>query len=134
GFGLLGGGGHHHQISQVAWRAGAGMKKSILMAIALAALASPAAAAVSHGEYQVVLGDCRGCHGKDLAGGVTLMTPFGKLVAPNITPDKETGIGNYSAEDFRQAMKTGIAPGGKLLYPAMPYPAYARMPDRDVDA
>ena len=69
-----------------------------------------------------MLGDCEGCHGKDLAGGVALETPFGKLVAPNITPDKETGIGNYSAEDFRQAMKAGIAPGGKRLYPAMPYP------------
>ena len=57
------------------------------------------------GKYQAVLGDCRGCHGKDLAGGVALMTPFGKLVTPNITPDKDTGIGNYSAEDFRQAMK-----------------------------
>ena len=62
------------------------------------------------------------------------MTPFGKLVTPNITPDKDTGIGNYSAEDFRQAMKTGVAPGGKLLYPAMPYPSYARMSDGDIAA
>ena len=54
------------------------------------------------------------------------MTPFGKMVTPNITPDKETGIGNYTAEDFHQAMKAGLAPGGKLLYPAMPYPSYAR--------
>jgi mono/diheme cytochrome c family protein len=108
------------------------MSKSILIAVALAALASPAAAAVSAGEYQVVLGDCRGCHGKDLGGGVSLMTPFGKLVTPNITLDKDTGIGSYSAEDFRQAMKNGIAPGKKLLYPAMPYPSYARMPDRDI--
>ena len=86
------------------------------------------------GKYQAVLGDCRGCHGKDLSGGVALMTPFGKLVTPNITPDKDTGIGNYSAEDFRQAMKAGIAPGSKLLYPAMPYPSYARMPDADIAA
>jgi mono/diheme cytochrome c family protein len=110
------------------------MKKPIFTALALFALASPAAAAVSNGEYQVILGDCRGCHGKDLGGGISLMTPFGKLVTPNITPDKQTGIGNYSAEDFRQAMKLGIAPGKKLLYPAMPYPNYARMPDRDVAA
>ncbi len=89
---------------------------------------------ISYGEYQAVLGDCRGCHGKDLGGGVALMTPFGKLVTPNITPDKETGIGNYTPEDFRQAMKAGIAPGGKLLYPAMPYPSYATMSDRDIGA
>jgi mono/diheme cytochrome c family protein len=108
------------------------MKTSIFTALALLALASPAAAAVSNGEYQVILGDCRGCHGKDLGGGISLMTPFGKLVTPNITLDKATGVGNYSAEDFRQAMKLGIAPGNKLLYPAMPYPAYAHMPDRDV--
>jgi mono/diheme cytochrome c family protein len=110
------------------------MRKLILAASLTLLSAAASAADINAGKYQVVLGDCRGCHGKDLAGGVSLATPFGKLVAPNITPDKETGIGNYSAEDFRRAMKAGIAPGGKLLYPAMPYPAYARMPDRDVDA
>lgn len=62
------------------------------------------------------------------------MTPFGKLVTPNITPDKQTGIGNYTAEDFRRAMKEGVAPRGKRLYPAMPYPAYARMADADIAA
>ena len=56
------------------------------------------------------------------------------MVTPNITPDKETGIGNYTPEDFRQAMKGGMAPGGKRLYPAMPYPYYARMSDSDVAA
>ncbi len=109
--------------------------RKLFLAAAIAVLPRAAFAADSDaGKYQVVLGDCRGCHGKDLAGGVALATPFGKLVTPNITPDKDTGIGNYSAEEFRQAMKAGVAPGGKLLYPAMPYPAYARMPDRDVDA
>jgi mono/diheme cytochrome c family protein len=105
----------------------------LILAAAFAVFSNPAPAADA-GHYQSVLGDCEGCHGKNLAGGVVLMTPFGKLVTPNITPDKDTGIGNYSAEDFRQAMKAGIAPGGKLLYPAMPYPAYARMSDGDVAA
>lgn len=109
-----------------------GLRSVLLLAAALAVVVLPAAAADSAGKYQVVLGDCEGCHGKDLAGGVELQTPFGKLVAPNITPDKETGIGNYTAEDFRQAMKAGIAPGGKRLYPAMPYSYYAHMQDRDV--
>jgi mono/diheme cytochrome c family protein len=106
-----------------------------LLAAAFTLLSTSAFAAnTDAGHYQSVLGDCEGCHGKNLAGGIALMTPFGKLVTPNITPDKDTGIGNYSAEDFRQAMKAGIAPGGKLLYPAMPYPAYARMRDSDVAA
>ena len=52
------------------------------------------------GHYQAVLGDCAGCHGKNLAGGVALMTPFGKLVTPNITPDRDTGIGNYRRRGF----------------------------------
>ena len=119
------------------WRYQPRLRSLIPFAMAAATLAftAPAFAAdVEAGKYQAVLGDCRGCHGKDLSGGVTLMTPFGKLVTPNITPDKETGIGNYSGEAFRQAMKNGIAPGNKLLYPAMPYPSYARMPDNDIAA
>jgi mono/diheme cytochrome c family protein len=110
------------------------MKAWLLVALVLSA--SPALAAptqVEQGRYQAVLGDCAGCHGENLAGGVVLETPFGKLVTPNITPDRQTGIGAYSAADFRSAMKTGYA-RGKPLYPAMPYPAYARMPDANVDA
>jgi len=106
--------------------------KKLFLATAFAALATSAYAA--DGKYQAVLGDCAGCHGKDLSGGVALATPFGNLVTPNITPDKGTGIGNYSADDFRAAMKTGVAPGGKRLYPAMPFPYYAKMSDGDVAA
>ena len=105
--------------------------KTLLLTAFFAGLATSAFAADA-GKYQAVLGDCAGCHGKDLSGGVTLMTPFGKLVTPNITPDKDTGIGNYTADDFRTAMKSGVAPGGKLLYPAMPYAYYARMSDGDI--
>ena len=108
------------------------MRKLLLGAVFAAV--STAAFGADAGKYQAVLGDCAGCHGKDLSGGVTLATPFGNLVTPNITPDKNTGIGNYTAEDFRAAMKTGVAPGGKRLYPAMPFPYYARMSDSDIDA
>ena len=69
-----------------------------------------------------------------MAGGLPLETPFGALIPPNITPDRETGIGNWSEADFRNMMKTGIGHNGVRLYPAMPYVNYARMPDRDVDA
>ena len=95
---------------------------------------APPALAVDAGKYQVILGDCEGCHGKDLAGGVVLQTPFGKMVTPNITPDKDTGIGNYTLGDFRLAMRRGVAPGGKRLYPAMPYPYYAHMRESEIAA
>ncbi len=109
------------------------------LAIALCLLAVPAAAdRIADGRYQSVLGDCEGCHtapgGAPFAGGVELATPFGTLVTSNITQDRQTGIGSWSEADFRRAMKEGIAPGGKRLYPAMPYPAYARMSDADVSA
>jgi mono/diheme cytochrome c family protein len=112
-------------------RSGFRLRSRISFAFAFVAISTSAYAADA-GKYQAILGDCAGCHGKDLSGGVTLATPFGNLVSPNITPDKDTGIGNYTADDFRAAMKTGVAPGGKLLYPAMPYPYYARMSDADV--
>ena len=91
---------------------------------------------VAGGRYQAILGDCMGCHtapgGRPFAGGAPLQTPFGTMVAPNITPDKDTGIGTWSEADFRRAVQGGVSPGGKLLYPAMPYPAYAKMSDDDI--
>jgi mono/diheme cytochrome c family protein len=91
---------------------------------------------VADGRYQAVLGDCMGCHtapgGRPFAGGAPLQTPFGPMVAPNITPDKETGIGTWSEADFRLAVKEGKGPHGERLYPAMPFPAYAKMSDEDV--
>ncbi|MBP1849139.1 c-type cytochrome [Rhizobium halophytocola] len=89
------------------------------------------------GRYQAVLGDCQACHtkpgGEPFAGGAPLETPFGTLVPPNITPDAETGIGNWSQADFHKMMKTGIGHDGIRLYPAMPYPAYTKMSDDDID-
>ncbi|MFA6267554.1 MAG: c-type cytochrome [Pseudolabrys sp.] len=121
------------------------MTRSFRFAALAAALALNATAAstaelpfdqVEAGRYQSILGDCAGCHtapgGAPFAGGVALDTPFGKLVAANITPDAETGIGAWSEADFRNAMKSGVGHNGKRLYPAMPYPAYSLMSDRDV--
>ncbi|MBZ9747540.1 cytochrome c [Mesorhizobium sp. CO1-1-7] len=100
------------------------------------ALAADQADQIIRGQYQAVLGDCAGCHtrpgGKPLAGGLPLETPFGTLVPPNITPDHETGIGNWSEADFRNMMKTGVGHNGVRLYPAMPYPAYTRMNEQDI--
>ncbi|MEH2479966.1 mono/diheme cytochrome c family protein [Nitrobacteraceae bacterium AZCC 2146] len=93
---------------------------------------------VERGRYLAVLGDCAGCHtapgGAPFAGGLALETPFGKLVAPNITPDRETGIGNLTDDEFVAALHEGRSHNGKRLYPAMPYPAYTKMTEDDVRA
>lgn len=114
--------------------------KRFALALLVSIAGTPALAQdpVASGRYQAVLGDCAGCHtapgGEPLAGGTILETPFGKIAVPNITPDRETGLGRWSEADFRRAMREGTSPGGKRLYPAMPYPAYARMPDADIAA
>jgi mono/diheme cytochrome c family protein len=91
---------------------------------------------IERGRYLAVLGDCAGCHtaagGAPFAGGVALQTPFGTLVAPNITSDADTGIGNMTNDEFVAALHEGRSHDGKRLYPAMPYPAYTKMTDDDV--
>ena len=93
---------------------------------------------IDRGRYLSVLGDCAGCHtapgGAPFAGGLVLQTPFGKLVAPNITPDRQTGIGNMSDGEFSAALQKGRGHNGKRLYPAMPYTAYVKMTADDVSA
>ncbi|WP_439862586.1 c-type cytochrome [Pseudomonas antarctica] len=104
--------------------------------------AAPAAsvdpALVSRGEYVARLSDCVACHslpGKaPFAGGLEMATPLGAIHATNITPDKKSGIGAYSLADFDRAVRHGVAPGGRRLYPAMPYPSYAKLSDDDVRA
>lgn len=93
------------------------------------------------GERMFYAGGCTSCHARpkaegpaklELAGGVELNTPFGVFVAPNISPDPNDGIGAWSVEDFGNAMLKGVGPGGMHLYPAFPYPSYARMNPADV--
>jgi mono/diheme cytochrome c family protein len=92
----------------------------------------------SHGEYLARAGDCVACHsvpgGKAFAGGVKMGSPLGAIYSTNITPDPETGIGTYSLEEFDRAVRRGVAKGGHRLYPAMPYPSYAKLSDADVAA
>ena len=91
---------------------------------------------VKRGEYLAKAGDCIACHtaqgGQPFAGGLELKTPFGVIVASNITPDKRYGIGAWRDADFLRAVKEGVGPHGKRLYPAMPYNLYARVTDKDV--
>ena len=94
---------------------------------------------IKKGEYLTIAADCAACHtvpgsGKPFAGGRPIETPFGNVVSANITPDRETGIGGWTGEDFKAALKTGIGKGGVHLYPAMPYVYYSKMTDEDVDA
>ena len=92
----------------------------------------------SQGEYLARAGDCVACHsvpgGKAFAGGLKMGSPLGAIYSTNITPDPETGIGSYSLQDFDRAVRRGIAKGGHRLYPAMPYPSYAKLTDADVAA
>jgi alcohol dehydrogenase (quinone), cytochrome c subunit len=92
----------------------------------------------SQGEYLARAGDCVACHsvpgGKAFAGGLKMGSPLGAIYSTNITPDPETGIGTYSLEEFDRAVRRGVAKDGHRLYPAMPYPSYAKLSDADVAA
>ena len=109
-----------------------------LLSFSTLATAAPQTDLVKQGEYLARLGDCVACHtahnGKPMAGGLPLKTPFGTLYSTNITPDKKTGIGNYSFEQFDKAMRKGVAADGHNLYPAMPYPSYSKMTQSDMQA
>ncbi|MET4702173.1 mono/diheme cytochrome c family protein [Constrictibacter sp. MBR-5] len=116
--------------------------RDLIAAAAVAALAAtspPAAAAESaDGAALFDAAGCANCHtdtkggGKPLAGGVALDTPFGTFRTPNITPDREHGIGAWSDADFIRAMREGVAPDGSHYYPAFPYTSYTRMTDADM--
>ena len=109
--------------------------------IALAASSVPAGAAgvdkqdfgqIERGRYLATAGDCAACHtlpgsGHDMAGGRPIETPFGMLLAPNITPDPQTGIGAWTDQEFVNALTKGTGRHGTRLYPAMPYTYYTRM-------
>jgi mono/diheme cytochrome c family protein len=93
------------------------------------------ASLVEKGAYLARAADCMVCHtsegGKQYAGGLGFKLPFGTLYSTNITPDKETGIGNYSDQDFLSAVHRGTRRDGARLYPAMPFTSYTYMSDAD---
>ena len=115
------------------------MRRLLLLALLAAA---PAAAQdqdfslVERGRYLTTLGDCVACHsapgGKPFAGGRAIETPFGKLLSPNLTPDRDTGIGDWTDAEFLRAMHEGRGRSGEHLYPAFPYVYYTRVSDEDV--
>lgn len=98
----------------------------------------PSAGLIQRGEYVARQADCVACHStpksKPFAGGLEMATPLGAIYATNITPDRGSGIGDYSLAEFDRALRHGVARDGHRLYPAMPYPSYAKMSDEDVSA
>jgi len=97
-----------------------------------------ASSEVARGQYLARAGDCEFCHtddnGKPFAGGRAIPTPFGVIYSINITPDRDTGIGQWTEQDFYKAMHTGISSDGSHLYPAFPYPWFTKVTRADVDA
>lgn len=96
------------------------------------------AARIERGAYLAKAGDCVACHtapkGKPYAGGLAMSTPVGAVYSTNITPDPQTGIGRWTLHDFERALRHGVSRDGHNLYPAMPYPSYAKVRDDDVAA
>ncbi len=93
---------------------------------------------VARGHYVLYAAGCIACHTKmganapALAGGRALKTDFGTFYTPNITPDKQTGIGGWTEAQFAEALTHGVAPNGEPLYPAFPYTSYSGMREQDV--
>lgn len=110
---------------------------AVLLGCAPPALtASAGSELIQRGEYLARAADCVACHvsegGRPYAGGLPFKLPFGTLYSPNITPDRKTGIGSWSDDDFVSALQRGVGKDGKHYYPAFPYASYTLMPREDI--
>jgi mono/diheme cytochrome c family protein len=110
----------------------------LIATYSMAQVASASHELVQRGAYLARAGDCIACHtaldGQPFAGGLPMNTPIGMIYSTNITPDLETGIGRWNADDFVKVMHEGMAKKGYHLYPAMPYTSYARLSQEDLSA
>lgn len=110
----------------------------IALGFAISGYTSADDSLIARGEYLTKAADCVACHttknGKPFAGGLAFKTPMGTLYSPNITADKETGIGSWSDEEFLRALHEGKGKNGENLYPAFPYTSYTLLTDDDVKA
>src|SRR5271169_4437267 len=101
-----------------------------------AAAAEPSQETIARGKALVEAGDCASCHtadpAKPFAGGKRIETPFGGIYSPNLTPDRNTGLGAWSDDDFYQALRNGVAPNGSHYYPAFPYPYFTKLTHQDI--
>jgi mono/diheme cytochrome c family protein len=98
--------------------------------------AEPSTEDVARGKALTIAGDCASCHtaepAKPFAGGKRIDTPFGGIYSPNLTPDRDTGLGGWSEADFYRALRYGVAPDGSRYYPAFPYPNFSRLTRPDI--
>src|ERR1700730_6559194 len=124
------------QKSNRAMRAIAG---AVLLCTAFAcagARADPPPEAIARGKALVDAADCASCHtadpAKPLAGGKRIDTPFGGIFSPNLTPDRETGLGAWTDDEFYRALHEGVARNGARYYPAFPYPNFTKITRDDV--
>ncbi|RQO81710.1 molybdopterin cofactor-binding domain-containing protein [Acidovorax sp. FJL06] len=115
-----------------------GWRPSIAPVVQTAGASVYNAATIERGRLLAAAGDCVVCHtapgGTPNAGGRAMDTPFGKVYTTNLTPDAETGIGQWSFSAFQRAMREGISRDGRHLYPAFPYTSFAKMGDDDLTA
>ncbi len=115
-----------------------GLFASLCVFATLTTAANADEAAAKRGEVIFNAGDCIGCHtdvkggGAPLAGGRPLDTPFGVFFGPNISPDPQYGIGAWSEEEFRRALRQGIGRHGEYLFPVFPFPSFTGMTDGDI--
>jgi mono/diheme cytochrome c family protein len=96
----------------------------------------PSPETIAHGKSLTEAADCASCHtadpAKPFAGGKRIETPFGGIYSANLTPDRDTGIGRWSDEDFRRALHDGVSPTGARYYPAFPYPYFTKFTRPDL--
>jgi mono/diheme cytochrome c family protein len=120
--------------------AGIAAAAAVVWRPAIAAIAPPQPssfdpAQIKRGRELAALGNCNDCHatrgGKAFAGGLPVPTPFGNIYSANITPDPDTGIGRWSEEAFRRAMRSGVNRAGQHLYPTFPYDHFTNVSDDD---
>ena len=98
--------------------------------------AEPTAEDIARGKALTDAGDCASCHtadpAKPFAGGKRIDTPFGGIYSPNLTPDRDTGLGAWSDDDFYRALRFGVARDGSRYYPAFPYPNFTKLTRQDI--
>ncbi|EIC84449.1 cytochrome c [Serratia sp. M24T3] len=114
------------------------MLSGIFMHSVQAAQSNDVDALISKGAYLARAGDCAACHtskgGDSFAGGLQIKSPMGVIYSSNITPDPDHGIGQYTEQQFADAVRKGVRADGSYLYPAMPYPDYQGISDEDIHA
>jgi mono/diheme cytochrome c family protein len=121
------------------YRTGRAIRLWLLLCSALAmgeASAQPSPETIALGKALTIAGDCASCHtavpAKPFAGGKRIDTPFGGIYPPNLTPDRDTGLGAWSDDDFYRALRYGVAPNGSRYYPAFPYPNFTKLIRDDI--